>query len=370
MKNGTFLKRSAGVLLLAFALCYVNIAAAQRIALVEHFTGENCGPCAIKNPAFEALLSSGTNPSKLAHITWMVDIPTAGYFHNTSKKMIQYRIYNYYFNVFGGTYMAPSCFIGGYRSSPGSPVPSALNYFDQHDIDSEIAVPPAFKIDASHKFNSNKDSVTVTIKVDCIADYAGTASLFVAWVKNMEFSKSPGTNGEKKFYHVVRDLFPSPAGGPAIGNYATALTAMPPPSGSMWKSGQSQTYIVRGKVTGLDSFTNVISDDSTAVVWIQNNTNYRVEQAAKSTTGTTGISSIHAAEAFIIYPNPAGDVMYVQMPFAKADYALYDLTGKIILSGIVDTPGTINTGSLSSGQYLLEIKSNGEALRKMVSVSK
>src|SRR5438477_339437 len=116
MKNRTILKISAGVLLLAITLCYVNMATAQRMALVEHFTGENCGPCATKNPAFEALLSSGTNPSKLAHITWMVDIPTAGYFHNMSKKMIEYRIYTYYFNVFGGTYIAPSCFIGGYRS--------------------------------------------------------------------------------------------------------------------------------------------------------------------------------------------------------------------------------------------------------------
>lgn len=370
MKNGTFLKKTAGILLLAIVLCYTNRAWAQRTAFIEHFTGENCGPCATKNPAFEALLKSGNNPSKIAHVTWMVNIPTAGYFYNTSKKMIDYRLYTYYFPVFGGTYIAPSVFIGGYRASPGSPYPSVLNYFSQHDIDSEVAVPTSFKMEASHKFNSNKDSVIVTVKVDCIADYAGTPALNVAWIKNMEFSSSPGSNGEKKFYNVVRDMFPSPTGGPATGNYANVFTPMPPPSGSSWKSGQSQTYVIRGKVTGLDTFTNVISDDSTAVAWIQNNTTFRVEQSAVSKTGTTGIRSIQPAGDLVIYPNPAGDLINVQMPFAKADYTLFDLTGKKILSGILNTHSKINTSSLSSGQYLLEVKNGGEVLRQMVSVSK
>ncbi|MEO0876020.1 MAG: hypothetical protein AAFY48_15595, partial [Bacteroidota bacterium] len=62
------------LLLLALACAPIFLMAqAQRIALVEHFTNASCGPCAVQNPDFNALLRA--NPDKVISIKYQAAFP-------------------------------------------------------------------------------------------------------------------------------------------------------------------------------------------------------------------------------------------------------------------------------------------------------
>src|SRR5690606_30450766 len=73
----------------------------------------------------------------------------------------------------------------------------------------------------------------------------------------------PGTNGETEFHHVVRKMYPAPAG--------TAVQ-------SSFTLGQSQSFTITGEIPGYVSAEQARS----FVVWVQNDDNKEVLQAAKS----------------------------------------------------------------------------------------
>lgn len=366
-----------------------HFATAQRLVLVEHFTGENCGPCAAKNPAFESLMNSGTNPSKAVQITWMENIPysSVAYFFKSGENMFNYRMLNFYYWVNGGTLVAPSLIVDGDIFDKAGPSPwGVLDDFTQTVIDTESAVAAPFRIKAYNSFNTARDSVTVHVTVTCLSNYSGTPHLRIAWVKNMNFSKAPGTNGEKKFENVVRDMFPSPSGGPATGTYTGVYTSMPSPSGPSWVAGDSQQYSISGKVKGLDTFTNVTSNDSMAVVWIQDDAivhygNRSVLQAALSrdtathhdTTSTSSVAAIQNGQ-MSIYPNPSTGIIKVQLSnhtdLRDAAYALYNTTGELIRDGAMNAEGNINLNDIAHGQYILQINLKQERYSQVISLVK
>lgn len=69
-----------------------------------------------------------------------------------------------------------------------------------------------------------------------------------------------------------------------------------------------------------------------------------------------------------VYPNPvSGDVLYINTSDSKniVSYNLTDLTGNLVLSGTVNNK-QIPVGKLTSGMYLLTIKSNGSTITKKI----
>ena len=67
--------------------------------------------------------------------------------------------------------------------------------------------------------------------------------------------------------------------------------------------------------------------------------------------------------SFTIYPNPSASVITVKGKQQIEDYVIRDLSGRILDQGkLMDN--TINTDALNTGNYLLEIKSNGVSTSK------
>jgi hypothetical protein len=238
--------------LLAAAL-FAN--AQQRLVLYEEFSGENCAPCAATNPGLWTLLTTGTNPNKVMLIKYQSPIPTAGpiYGQNTVDVSARQTYYSVPF--------APYARMDG-AVSPGSNGGHPGDLTQAH-LDAETAIASPFNITVTNAVTGT--TINSTINVAAVAAYTGTTvKLRAALVETLIYTSPPGTNGETEFHHVVRKMYPS-ADGQSIPN--------------TWTNGQTGTYTFSGTIPSYVDRTHELF----VVVWIQNDADKKVAQAAKST---------------------------------------------------------------------------------------
>jgi hypothetical protein len=119
----------------------------------------------------------------------------------------------------------------------------------------------------THSWNATGDSVTANVTVTAPAAFAPSGAnlkVRIAIIEHLVYANPPGTNGEKDFHNVVREMVPD-AGGYAIAN--------------SWTASQSQVYTIKGKIRGALDKTN---SECILVAWIQNDADKTVYQTAKS----------------------------------------------------------------------------------------
>lgn len=240
------------LLLLAVATFGVVSAQAQsRFSLYEEFSGENCGPCAAYNPSVWALAKA--NASNVMLIKYQSPIPTAGPIYNQYKTVTNARLA--YYGING----APTGNLNGLE------VTGHVANFTQNAITTAAGATTPFTMTVSHVYNTTLDSFIATVNITASGVYSGTTlKLRVALIEDLEFSRAPGTNGEREFHHVVRDMYPD----------ATGITIP-----NSWTVAQTQTVTVKGRIPSY-----VDRADANVVVWIQDDATKSIPQAAKSTT--------------------------------------------------------------------------------------
>ncbi len=269
---------------LAVASLALSANAQTRMTISEEFTGENCGPCASTNPRFWALCDSTPNTTKLIHISYMVPIPTSGWYYLRTQATSDARSSYYSINS------APHHMYDGHVASPSSSSPGHPFYFSQAEIDAEAAVASPFNVTCTSAWNATYDSVVTTVTVTCVTAYsAATPYLRAALVQSNHFATSPGSNGETDFENVVQAMYPNALG--------TSL------SGTTWAAGTSRTYTITGAIP---SFVDK-SQAPYMVVWIQNDADKSIAQAAQSTPlppvpNDASIASL-ATPGFVCSPN-------------------------------------------------------------------
>jgi hypothetical protein len=80
----------------------------------------------------------------------------------------------------------------------------------------------------------------------------------------------------------------------------------------------------------------------------------------------TGIEEI-GNDLFSVYPNPVSDIVTVNYKGVEKNttYVIYDLAGKVVLTGTIQNENTsVNVSSIASGSYLLDIFSNNASIGK------
>ncbi|MFN5416015.1 MAG: YHYH protein [Flavobacteriia bacterium] len=113
---------------------------------------------------------------------------------------------------------------------------------------------------------------------------------------------------------------------------------------------------------------------------------YGVKTAAKVTSITESVTTYTAVAStskidlekleVLVYPNPASDIVAVQIPSAmKENYAvsLYDMSGKLIQSTTLIQGSTIahfDTRTLYSGEYVIEISTEAGKITKKIVLEK
>lgn len=76
------------------------------------------------------------------------------------------------------------------------------------------------------------------------------------------------------------------------------------------------------------------------------------------------IVASHTSSKFIVYPNPAEDIIQVQVA-GTAAISITDAAGKLILARTVTGSAAINVSSLAPGIYYVQNKATGE-IKKIV----
>ena len=84
---------------------------------------------------------------------------------------------------------------------------------------------------------------------------------------------------------------------------------------------------------------------------------------------SSGINDKTGSETVNVYPNPAKDILYIQIPEREVDFKvrLIDLTGQTLLES---QSTTLNVSNIKNGIYLLNIKTPDFELNKKVIISK
>jgi hypothetical protein len=239
----------------------VSSNAQSRLSLYEEFSGENCGPCAASNPGLWTLLTTGANPTKILLIKYQSPIPSAGPIYNAYKTVTDNRM-TYYSVPFAPYGRLNGTGLGTGTAASGSP--GHIANLIQADIDAATTAGSPFKVTVTANYNATGDSVYTTVKVDCIAAYSGTTmKLRIGMIEHLVYATPPGTNGEKEFHNVVREMYPD-ANGTTIAN--------------AWTVGMTQTYTIGGLVK---SFVKKSSGPQ-MVAWLQDDASKAIPQAGVS----------------------------------------------------------------------------------------
>lgn len=250
----------------ALSTLSLNAGAATRMTLHEEFTGENCPPCASTNPDFWALCNGSSNPSKLIHISYMVPIPSAGWYCDRTTAIYTSRdsYYSVPFAPYGrydGHVPDPGCSSGSSAGHPGC--------FTQADIDAEAAIASPFTIAITTSWDATFSNINTSITITCPGGWSGSGSspsvkLRTALIKTDDFASPPGSNGETHFENVVQAMYPDVNG-----------TTLP----TTWAVGESHTYPLTCAVpTWVDK-----TQSPYIVAWIQDDNDKSIQQAAKGT---------------------------------------------------------------------------------------
>jgi len=229
----------------------------QRLVLIEEATNASCGPCASQNPEFDALLNS--NRDKLTAIKYHWYFPGYDPMHNHNVTQNNARV-SYY-----GINGVPTAMIDGVvENRSGFSYPGGPHGYTQQIIDEYAAIPSSFEIDLYHEITPAEDSIHVWMRIRAAEDI--TSGSLVAHIvvieKEIHFTSAPGSNGEKDFLDVMKQMLP--------GEQGTSI------KGS-WQEGE---YIILNESWKL---TNIYDMDQLGVVgFIQHNTTKGVKQAGNS----------------------------------------------------------------------------------------
>ncbi len=244
-------------LFIAFMLL-INAGFAQspRLVLVEEFTGETCGPCAVYNPAFNATMESF--PGTVISLKYQNNIPSAGanfYAYNTADISNRTTFYS-------NTY-SPHGFIDG-------------NYWDGNvasvtasQFTARTAVTSPFSIVTTHSFSPAHDIINVHVEVTAseVVTNANMKLRVAVAERNVYGYTSP--NGESEYSHVMRKLLPTGTG--------TALN-------STWAIGDVQTFDFSWTIT-VPTNPNIdmpIWAMLEAITWVQDDATKEIMQAGHS----------------------------------------------------------------------------------------
>ena len=176
---------------------------AGKVVLMESFTNVGCYPCPITNRIIRQLSNETYGKSKLVVVKFPTNFPAPNdLFYLAAKDICDFRMG--YYNVF----FAPTIIIDGMLKPVAS---DSLSI--KAAIDSRLSVAPRFSINISASLEGDY-TADVTIQIidssgininDLIINTAVTEA-------DIEFQQPPGSNGETKFYNVIRLMLPSVIG--------------------------------------------------------------------------------------------------------------------------------------------------------------
>lgn len=172
----------------------------NKVVLLESFTNVGCYPCPVTNKIIRQLSNETYGKSKLVVVKFPVNFPAPNdLFYLAAKEICDSRMD--YYHVF----YAPTIIIDGTLKPVASDSVSI-----KAAIDSRFFVTPRFAVNVN-SISEGDYTIDVSIRIldsssinmsDLVINTAITEA-------DIEFQQPPGSNGETKFYDVIRLMQPS-----------------------------------------------------------------------------------------------------------------------------------------------------------------
>jgi len=181
-----------------------NFTSATKLVLIEDFANVSCIPCVQSNKIIESLTRVTYGPSKLAAVKFPTDFPSpSDPFYLAKADYCEARMS--YYNIF----FAPTTIIDG-TLRPSSTDSIAV----KTAIDQRLLTEARFDIEVIDSASAENYFVTINlILVNTTGLNLGeTVMHSVITETDIEFEQPPGSNGETKFYDVMRDMLPTNSG--------------------------------------------------------------------------------------------------------------------------------------------------------------
>jgi hypothetical protein len=183
-----------------------KISVANKVVMLEDFANVSCIPCVASNKVIEAVANS-YGPSKLAVVKFPTNFPSPNDpFYLANKEVCDYKMSSGFYNII----VAPTTIVDG-----NSRLYSISDSTDlKNVVDQKLTQSPRFSLSIVDSMNNGSYFISLTIGV---IDTSGISTndlvLFSAVTEtDIEFSSPPGSNGETKFYDVLRFLMPDKFG--------------------------------------------------------------------------------------------------------------------------------------------------------------
>lgn len=222
----------------------------DRTILLEDFANVSCVPCVTSNKIIQSVLNS-YGSSKVVSIKFPTNFPSpVDPFYLAGKQFCDFRMT--YYNIL----FAPTIILDGITK----PTPTDSNSIKQA-LNNRLTVPSNFKITITKTVANGGLLINVDIRVKNI-NSLNLDELFLRCAiveSEVEYEQAPGSNGETKFYDVMRVLLPS--------NEGISLSSI----------GSAQTYQYENTI---DTVWNINKLES--VVFIQSSVNKEIQQTGSS----------------------------------------------------------------------------------------
>ena len=181
-----------------------NLFAANKIVLIEDFANVSCVPCVTSNKIIEHLVNDKFGTSKLVAIKYPTNFPSPVdpfFLANGPDCNARMGYYNILF--------APTTIVNGNLR------PTSTDSNDVKDkIYSEFTKVPKFIVDVTGGINGSDYTINISVNVLDISniDFSKLVLHTVVTETDIQFATPPGSNGETKFYDVMRKMLPTNQG--------------------------------------------------------------------------------------------------------------------------------------------------------------
>ena len=180
----------------------LTIFATPKIVLIEDFSNVSCIPCVESNIILHSLMT-GTLNTKAVLIKYATNFPSPNDpMYQDAQKFSDSRM------TFYSIFSTPTVFVDGLQK----PIAS-----DSNDIKRKVSErlqtksPFRFDFSGSHILDSVKVFLNI-YKLDSSVDLTDVHLYTVLIEEEIVYSTPPGSNGEKKFFNVMRNIMPSESG--------------------------------------------------------------------------------------------------------------------------------------------------------------
>jgi hypothetical protein len=174
------------------------LAGSRKIVLLEHFTSVNCGPCPEANEIINGVLAT-MGPEQVLGIEyhpWPADP-----FYNAAPNENNTR------SVYYGVSTLPRIFVEGITS----PQPTDSMALVQA-VEGRLGEAAPVAITVSDTVTGQSWSGTAELFGISGIVSSDLRGFFVVMEREINYASPPGTNGEKDFLYVMRDILPDPSG--------------------------------------------------------------------------------------------------------------------------------------------------------------